>query len=109
MKITTRHLAEIRRRNEAGENDAVIANALGTSRYLIQYHRKHMGLPAIRRHSSHREWVRYTVWDSSTGEVLVSGTAKECTAKLGYAHEQSFRVAIAKVKKYDFAKEKICQ
>lgn len=107
MQLTTRHLVEIRRRNEAGENDVIIANALGTSQPLINYHRRKMGLPAIRGRNTHREWVRYTVSDSNTGELLVSGTAKECAAKLGYVNEQSFRSAVRIVKKYDFAKERI--
>lgn len=111
MTVTTKHLAEIRRRNALGENDVVIANALGISKVSVGNYRKRMGIPAVRKHHRHMEWMYYTVRDDM-GKLLACGTAKECAAKMGYEDVVSFRNAVSRAvcgrqNGYVVAKEKV--
>lgn len=100
--MTTKKLEEIRRRNAAGENDQVIAEALNIPVHTVHYWRRKLGLPIRRaKRPKRNKQITYTVWSTKTDEVLVCGTAKECAAMLGYRSADTFRQMVCRtVKKY---------
>lgn len=100
--ITTKQLAEIRRRNSEGENDCQIADALGCSQGTIRYHRVMMGLPKA---AKGRPYKTYTVWNAKTDELIVCGSAEDCAKRLGFSNRNIFyttfiRARRGKNKKY---------
>lgn len=104
--MTTKKLEEIRRRNAAGENDQVIAEALNVPVYMVHYWRRKLGLP-IRwaKRPKHTKQVIYTVWNAKTDELLACGTARECAGRMGYKNAETFiqmvcRSLQGKTKKY---------
>lgn len=96
-RMTTKKLEELRRRNEAGENDWMIADALGISWNIVRYWRKKLGLPprSPRRYNNgyvnYHQQVIYTVWDAKTDELIACGTDQECADRMGLANRQTFQ------------------
>lgn len=103
MQMTTKLLNEIRRRNEAGQNDTIIAEALGIKTCMVNEWRNKMGLP--KRDDKRRSSTLYTVWDANSDELLACGTAEECAHYMGYKGKDGFlsmvsRATHGKQKKY---------
>lgn len=80
--MTTKQIEEIRRRHEAGENDHIIAEAIGYSVMTIWKWRKELGLPPIEV-SGLRIKPVYCVWDAAYDTLLAFGTSKQCAEMLG--------------------------
>lgn len=87
--MTTKQIEEIRRRNEAGESDAMISEALGINSSYVSLWRRSLGLEPQGIHK-HRTRYVYFIWDSKTDELLFVGRASECAEFLGYTAIQSF-------------------
>jgi len=87
--LTTKQLVEIRRRNEAGESDTMISEALGIDQSYVSHWRRTLGLKPQGIHK-HRTKYIYYIWDSKTDELLFVGRASECAEFLGYTAIQSF-------------------
>lgn len=95
--MTTQMVKEIRRLNQEGNNDRMIAEKLGVSAATVHKYRTEMGIPAVRK--------VYTIWDAKTDELIVCGTAAECTKFMGYKGIDGFysmvsRMTHGKGKKY---------
>jgi len=103
-------LAEIRRRHEAGENDHIIAEAMGYSVTTIWKWRRALGLPTIGV-SGPRHRPIYYVWDAENDTLLAVGTAKQCADMLGLKgggrsfHVLKARYKAGKSRKYIVMKE----
>lgn len=95
--MTTKKLDEIRRRNAAGENDPMIAEALNIPVCIVRYWRKTLGLPVTGtvRHKCTKQ-VIYTVWNAATDELLACGTSRECANLMGFKSAATFRQMVCR-------------
>ena len=98
-RMTIKKLEEIRRRNAAGENDTIIAEALGIGHGLVTYWRRKLGLPVVGSWRPKTRQVIYTVWSAKTDELLACGTAQECANLLGYQSIETFRQMVCRALK----------
>lgn len=97
MQMTTKTLDEIRRRNAEGENDIIIAEALGCKHKLVHTYRQAMGLPS---HGNRRRGsMIYTVWDAKTDELLACGDAKLVAERLGLVNNMAVHQMVSRVLK----------
>lgn len=80
--MTTMQLSEIRRRHEAGENDHIIAEAIGYSVMTIWKWRRELGLQPIGVPGPRIKPV-YCVWDAADDTLIAFGTSKQCAEMLG--------------------------
>ena len=80
--MTAMQLSEIRRRHEAGENDHIIAEAMGYSVMTIWKWRRELGLPPIGVPGP-RNRQTYCVWDAADDTLIAFGTSKQCAEMLG--------------------------
>lgn len=103
--MTTKALAEIKRLNQAGKNDAEVADLLGISMCVARYWRRQEGLPPARHHRHAKE---YAVYDGKTEELVALGTARECAAALNTT-VNTFRTLISKAKRGAYKKYSFCE
>ena len=100
--MTTRQFMELRRMNQAGLNDHIIAETLGIPQTTVWYNRNKLGLPVVKR----KRHKRYTVYNGKTSEYLIEGTAKECADWLGLTRE-GFNSAFGLFRKGQYKKYEI--
>lgn len=103
--MTTKTLAEIKRLNQAGKNDAEIADLPGMPAYTVRYWRHQEGLPPVRRHRHVKE---YAVYDGKTEVLVAFGTARECAAALDTTVD-IFRIIMSRAKRGTYKKYLFCE
>lgn len=104
--ITTKTLAEIKRLNQEGKNDAEVADLLGMPVSTVRWWRTRQGLPKVKGY--HRGVKQYAVHDGKTEELVALGTAKECAAALGI-DLGSFRKSMFEAKRGAYKKYSFCE
>ena len=104
-RVTTKTLAELKRLNGEGKNDAEIAELLGVHSNTVRYWRNKVGLAPARRHRRVKE---YAVYDGKTELLAALGTARECAAALGWT-VRDFRVAMSRAKRGTYKKYSFCE
>lgn len=92
--MTKKTLLEIRRRNEAGETDTQIADALGLSLCYVNVLRMRMGLPRRSRPGGQAQKL-YFVWREKDDALVGFGTAQACAQAMGIKPE-SFYSAVCR-------------
>lgn len=92
--MTKKTLLEIRRRNEAGETDTQIADALGLSLCYVNVMRMRMGLPRRSRPGGQAQKL-YFVWREKDDYLVGFGTAQACAQAMGIKPE-SFYSAVCR-------------